>query len=80
MSTGRRNTGPRTGPAAGARIQQAKLVLLGDQGVGKSSIALRFVRGQFPEHSEATVGGMKYLTLVCFCILMFLYKCVTHST
>ncbi|XP_059168782.1 ras-related protein Rab-5C-like [Physella acuta] len=57
MSTARRNTGPRSGPAAGARIQQAKLVLLGDQGVGKSSIALRFVRGQFPEHSEATVGA-----------------------
>ncbi|CAL1539743.1 unnamed protein product [Lymnaea stagnalis] len=57
MSTGRRNTGPRTGPAGGPRVQQAKLVLLGDQGVGKSSIALRFVRGQFPEHSEATVGA-----------------------
>jgi small GTP-binding protein len=38
-------------------MQQAKLVLLGDQGVGKSSLALRFVRGQFPEHSEATVGA-----------------------
>lgn len=57
MSTGRRNTGPRTGPVGGSRVQQAKLVLLGDQGVGKSSIALRFVRGQFTEHSEATVGA-----------------------
>lgn len=46
------------GPAGGgSRMQQAKLVLLGDQGVGKSSLALRFVRGQFPEHSEATVGA-----------------------
>ncbi|BFZ21750.1 hypothetical protein BsWGS_24789 [Bradybaena similaris] len=56
MSSSRRNSGSRPG-AAGGRIQQAKLVLLGDQGVGKSSLALRFVRGQFPEHSEATVGA-----------------------
>ena len=50
---------PRAGGPGGppARMQQAKLVLLGDQGVGKSSLALRFVRGEFPEHSEATVGG-----------------------
>uniref|UniRef100_A0A0B6YAL3 Uncharacterized protein n=1 Tax=Arion vulgaris TaxID=1028688 RepID=A0A0B6YAL3_9EUPU len=53
MSSGRRNSGS----ASGGRMQQAKLVLLGDQGVGKSSLALRFVRGQFPEHSEATVGA-----------------------
>ncbi|KAK0040501.1 ras-related protein Rab-5C [Biomphalaria pfeifferi] len=57
MSSARRNTGPRTAPVGGQRGHQAKLVLLGDQGVGKSSIALRFVRGQFPEHSEATVGA-----------------------
>ncbi|XP_005108344.1 ras-related protein Rab-5C [Aplysia californica] len=57
MSSGRRNTGPRNGSVGGGRVQQTKLVLLGDQGVGKSSIALRFVRGQFPEHSEATVGA-----------------------
>lgn len=58
MSEGRRNTGPRSGATPGGRIQQAKLVLLGDQGVGKSSMAQRFVRGHFPEHSEATVGGL----------------------
>ncbi|KAH9498572.1 Ras- protein Rab-5C [Bulinus truncatus] len=57
MSTARRNTGTRSAPMGGQKVQQAKLVLLGDQGVGKSSIALRFVRGQFPEHSEATVGA-----------------------
>ena len=28
-------------------IQQAKLVLLGDMGAGKSSLVLRFVKGQF---------------------------------
>jgi hypothetical protein len=31
---------------AGAQ-QQAKLVLLGDMGAGKSSLVLRFVKGQF---------------------------------
>ncbi|XP_025097759.1 ras-related protein Rab-5C-like [Pomacea canaliculata] len=40
-----------------SRNKQAKLVLLGDQGVGKSSIALRFVRGEFHENHEATIGA-----------------------
>lgn len=42
---------------SGLNVQQIKVVLLGDQGVGKSSIALRFVRGEFLEHGEATIGG-----------------------
>ena len=42
---------------APAKVQNVKLVLLGDQGVGKSSIALRFVRGEFTENCEATIGG-----------------------
>ncbi|KAK7111232.1 ras-related protein Rab-5C-like [Littorina saxatilis] len=37
--------------------RQVKLVLLGDQGVGKSSLALRFARGEFHEHHEATIGA-----------------------
>ncbi|XP_071101249.1 ras-related protein Rab-5B-like [Haliotis cracherodii] len=39
------------------KTQHVKLVLLGDQGVGKSSLALRFVRGEFHENSEATIGA-----------------------
>ncbi|KAI0513816.1 hypothetical protein KFK09_009847 [Dendrobium nobile] len=35
----------------------AKLVLLGDSGVGKSCIVLRFVRGQFDPTSKVTVGA-----------------------
>ena len=31
-------------------LQQAKLVLLGDMGAGKSSLVLRFVKGQFHEY------------------------------
>jgi len=36
---------------------QFKLVLLGDSAVGKSSLVLRFVRGQFFEYQESTIGA-----------------------
>jgi Ras-related protein Rab-5C len=32
-------------------------VLLGDSGVGKSSIALRFCKNIFPEGHDVTIGG-----------------------
>ncbi|XP_042384791.1 ras-related protein RHN1-like [Zingiber officinale] len=35
----------------------AKLVLLGDMGTGKSSLVLRFVKGQFFEFQESTIGA-----------------------
>jgi small GTP-binding protein len=34
-----------------------KLVLLGESAVGKSSLVLRFVRGQFFEYQESTIGA-----------------------
>ena len=43
--------------AAAPKTFQFKLVLLGDSAVGKSSLVLRFVRGQFFEYQEATIGG-----------------------
>ncbi|CAM6103199.1 unnamed protein product [Calypogeia fissa] len=36
---------------------QAKLVLLGDMGAGKSSLVMRFVKGQFFDYQESTVGA-----------------------
>ena len=39
------------------RTHQFKLVLLGDSAVGKSSLVLRFVRGQFFEYQESTIGA-----------------------
>ena len=39
------------------QTQLVKIVLLGDQGVGKSSLVLQFVRGEF-EATEATIGGL----------------------
>lgn len=36
---------------------QFKLVLLGESSVGKSSLVLRFVKGQFHEFQESTIGA-----------------------
>ncbi len=49
----------RTNGAApvGNKICQFKLVLLGESAVGKSSLVLRFVKGQFHEYQESTIGG-----------------------
>jgi len=57
--------GPSAGPATAQRpngatqgkICQFKLVLLGESAVGKSSLVLRFVKGQFHEYQESTIGG-----------------------
>lgn len=38
-------------------ICQFKLVLLGESAVGKSSLVLRFVKGQFHEYQESTIGA-----------------------
>jgi GTPase SAR1 family protein len=40
------------------KIFQFKLVLLGESAVGKSSLVLRFVKGQFLEYQESTIGGL----------------------
>jgi GTPase SAR1 family protein len=54
------------GPAA-AKVFQFKLVLLGDSAVGKSSLVLRFVRGQFSEYQESTIGGVfLHFSAECF--------------
>ncbi|KAL4235426.1 Ras-related protein Rab-22A [Mactra antiquata] len=38
-------------------LREIKLCLLGDSGVGKSSIVLRFVRDQYKDHVESTIGA-----------------------
>ena len=42
---------------AAAKSYQFKLVLLGDSAVGKSSLVLRFVKKQFFEYQESTIGA-----------------------
>uniref|UniRef100_A0ACD5WUA4 Uncharacterized protein n=1 Tax=Avena sativa TaxID=4498 RepID=A0ACD5WUA4_AVESA len=56
-STGGLNNIDGTSSATDSNELRAKLVLLGDSGVGKSCIVLRFVRGQFDPTSKVTVGA-----------------------
>ncbi|GMP69149.1 hypothetical protein CsSME_00028519 [Camellia sinensis var. sinensis] len=57
--TSGRLAGPNSenGGVPDAKNLRVKLVLLGDSGVGKSCIVLRFVRGQFDPTSKVTVGA-----------------------
>jgi small GTP-binding protein len=50
-------TGLKVNAPAKALNLDGKLVLLGDSGVGKSSIAMRYVNNVFSEAFEVTIGG-----------------------
>jgi len=56
--------GARPPPTQG-KICQFKLVLLGESAVGKSSLVLRFVKGQFHEYQESTIGAAFLTQTVC---------------
>eukprot|EP01113_Clastostelium_recurvatum_P016780 TRINITY_DN196_c0_g1_i1.p1 TRINITY_DN196_c0_g1~~TRINITY_DN196_c0_g1_i1.p1 ORF type:complete len:211 (-),score=56.06 TRINITY_DN196_c0_g1_i1:391-1023(-) len=47
------------------KIFQFKLVLLGESAVGKSSLVLRFVKGQFLDYQESTIGAAFLTQTVC---------------
>lgn len=55
-SNGTNKVGQRINPT-GLKTCQFKLVLLGESSVGKSSIVMRFVKGQFHEFQESTIGA-----------------------
>ncbi|GMT29307.1 hypothetical protein PFISCL1PPCAC_20604 [Pristionchus fissidentatus] len=55
----------RPASAAGNKTCQFKLVLLGESAVGKSSLVLRFVKGQFHEYQESTIGAAFLTQTVC---------------
>lgn len=58
MANNQRGTGiQRPNGATQSKICQFKLVLLGESAVGKSSLVLRFVKGQFHEYQESTIGA-----------------------
>ena len=56
-----RNQNPRQPTSGGAssinKICQFKVVLLGESAVGKSSLVLRFVKREFHEFQESTIGA-----------------------
>ena len=62
MSTATR---PSTATGPTTRMAQFKLVLLGESAVGKSSLVLRFVKGQFHEFQESTIGAAFLTQTVC---------------
>lgn len=45
------------GPASKATLSECKMVILGDQGVGKSSITYRYVENKFRESVGPTIGA-----------------------
>ncbi|XP_076369808.1 ras-related protein Rab-5C-like [Tachypleus tridentatus] len=47
------------------KIYQFKLVLLGESAVGKSSLVLRFVKGQFHDYQESTIGAAFLTQTMC---------------
>ncbi|CAN0352662.1 unnamed protein product, partial [Discosporangium mesarthrocarpum] len=44
-------------PSLDSKSREVKVVLLGDTGVGKSSLVLRFVTNNFKPFSESTIGA-----------------------
>jgi small GTP-binding protein len=50
-------SGAANSAGGGGKLAQFKLVLLGESAVGKSSLVLRFVKGQFHEFQESTIGA-----------------------
>eukprot|EP00640_Fibrocapsa_japonica_P007425 CAMPEP_0113938746 /NCGR_PEP_ID=MMETSP1339-20121228/5171_1 /TAXON_ID=94617 /ORGANISM="Fibrocapsa japonica" /LENGTH=199 /DNA_ID=CAMNT_0000942007 /DNA_START=72 /DNA_END=671 /DNA_ORIENTATION=- /assembly_acc=CAM_ASM_000762 len=44
-------------PGPDSKSREVKVVLLGDTGVGKSSLVLRFVTNNFKPYSESTIGA-----------------------
>lgn len=49
--------GAQAGSSGARNTLEAKIVLLGDSGVGKSSLALRFCQGRFNPFHEVTIGA-----------------------
>ncbi|KAL2539247.1 Ras-related protein RABF2a [Abeliophyllum distichum] len=48
----------------GNKILQGKLVLLEDMGTGKTRVVLRFVKGQFFDHQESTIGAAFFTQII----------------
>jgi len=66
-----RGTAQRPNGSTQGKICQFKLVLLGESAVGKSSLVLRFVKGQFHEYQESTIGGKNIYVQLLFNAIFF---------
>ncbi|XP_050685320.1 ras-related protein Rab-5C-like isoform X1 [Leptidea sinapis] len=64
MATNRTGS-QRANGAPQTKVCQFKLVLLGESAVGKSSLVLRFVKGQFHEYQESTIGAAFLTQTLC---------------
>ena len=62
-----------TSNATAAHTHHFKLVLLGDTAVGKSCLVVRFVRDEFFEFQEPTIGGASLDS--CCCVRC---NCIAH--
>lgn len=51
------NADPSSSASVNSRVHHFKLVLLGDTAVGKSCLVVRFVRDEFFEFQEPTIGA-----------------------
>ena len=60
------------------RVCHFKLVLLGDTAVGKSCLVVRFVRDEFFEFQEPTIGGEAYLFRTGRASCLKVYFCWRH--
>lgn len=61
-------------PTMSTRVCHFKLVLLGDAAVGKSCLVVRFVRDEFYEFQEPTIGGKIILSAVPATLTLFAAK------
>ncbi|KAF9399075.1 GTP-binding protein of the rab/ypt [Entomortierella chlamydospora] len=52
-------------PQSAGKLFQFKLVLLGESAVGKSSLVLRFVKDQFDDYRESTIGAAFLTQTIC---------------
>ena len=61
------------------RVCHFKLVLLGDTAVGKSCLVVRFVRDEFFEFQEPTIGGKVNLNRIFPLGMLFSAAFLTQS-